>query len=253
LTGAAKTAASHRNSLRYRKAIRKKIQMPALTEFLRRAAAPRIVVATSRWRWAQNARAALRKIFGGRPTIELFFAFDDPYAAIGLPGLIRIAETRKAHLKLLPIITRGIDGDPAAEQRAVHAITDSRRLAQRDGRSLRRSAPLSAHDCEFLAAWAIAAELSPGCNAFVAAALEKLWFGSDDAPKPEHHIALYQQHIGLAPPAVSSAHSSQLANHNKRLHKLGHWESPVARVAGEWYFAHERLQQIDERLGALGA
>lgn len=227
--------------------------MPAMTEFLRRAAAPRIVVATSRWRWAQNCRASLRNAFGLRPTIELFFAFDDPYAAIGLPGLIRIAEARKAQLKLVPIITRGIDGDPAAAQRSVHAITDSRRLALRDGRSLRRNAPLSSVDCEFLAAWTVAAEQSPGCNAFVAAALEKLWLGSDDAPKPEQYSALYQQHIGMPPPAVSNQHRSQLAAHSKRLHKLGHWESPVAYLAGEWFFAHERLQQIDERLSALGA
>ena len=226
--------------------------MPALTEFLRRAAAPRIVVATSRWRWAQDYRATVRKALGLRPSIELFFAFDDPYAAIGLPGLMKIAEARKASLKLVPVISRGIEGDPAAAQRSVHAITDSRRLAIRDGRILRRNAPLSAQDCEFLAAWTVAAELSPARNAFVAAALEKLWFGSDDAPKPENYSALYQQHIGVAPPAVSTAQRSQLADHNKRLHKLGHWESPVALVAGEWFFAHERLQQIDERLGALG-
>ncbi len=227
--------------------------MPAVTEFLRRAAAPRIVVATSRWRWAQNCGAALRRILGLRPSVELFFAFDDPYAAIGLPGLIRIAESHGADLKLVPLITRGIDGDPAATQRSLHAITDSRRLALRDGRALRRGAPLQAHDVIFLAAWTVAAGQHPQRNAFVAAALEKLWLGSDDLPTPEAYSALYQTHIGTPPPAVSATHTVQLARNNKRLHKLGHWESPVARVAGEWYFAHERLQQIDMRLSALGA
>jgi 2-hydroxychromene-2-carboxylate isomerase len=226
--------------------------MPALSEFLRRAAAPRIVVATSRWRWAQNSRAALRKTFGLRPTIELFFAFDDPYAAIAMPGLIKIAEAHKAQLKLWPLITRGIDGDPAAAQRSVHAITDSRRLAQRDGRTLFRSTPLSVHDCTFLAAWAVAAAQHPNCNAFIAAALAKLWFDSDARPTPENYAALYLSHIGAPPPAVSATHTVQLAKHNKRLHQLGHWESPVALVAGEWFFAHERLQQIDARLSALG-
>ena len=227
--------------------------MPALTEFLRRAAAPRIVVATSRWRWAQNCRAALRRSLGLRPTIELFFAFDDPYAAIALPGLIRIAEKHKAQLKLWPLIARGIAGDPAAKQRSVHAITDSRRLAQRDGRSLRRSAPLSAHDCSFLAAWSVATAQHQHRNAFIAAALEKLWFNSDDKPTPEAYSGRYQSHIGAAPPALNAAHAMQLDEHNQRLHQLGHWESPVALVAGEWFFAHERLQQIDERLNALEA
>ncbi|TXI83709.1 MAG: hypothetical protein E6Q40_10620 [Cupriavidus sp.] len=227
--------------------------MPAVTEFLRRAVAPRIVVASSRWRAMQNGRAALRRRFGLRPAIELFFAFDDPYAAIGLPGLIRIAEARKADLKLRPLVARGIDGDPAAAQRAVHAITDSRRLAQRDGRSLRRAAPLSSAACAFLAAWTVAAESSPGCNAFVAAALEKLWFASDDAPTPESYAPLYASHIGSAPPPVSETHDAELAANRQRLLKLGHWESPAAHVAGEWFFAHERLQQIDARLAALGA
>lgn len=227
--------------------------MPAMTEFLRRAVAPRIVVSTSRWRGMQNSRAALRRILGLPQVIELFFAFDDPYAAIGLPGLIRIAAAHNAQLKLTPLTTRGIDGDPAARQRSVHAITDSRRLAQRDSRSLRRSAPLPAHDAAFLAAWTIAAGGHPQCNAFVAAALEKLWFGSDELPVPENYAALYQTHIGVPPPAANAAHAEQLARNSKRLHQLGHWESPVARVGGEWFFAHERLQQIDARLSAMGA
>ena len=227
--------------------------MSATTEFLRRAAAPRIVVGTSRWRGAQNLRAALRRAFGLRQTIELFFAFDDPYAAIGLPGLIRIAKARNAELKLVPLITRGIDGDPAAAQRAAHAITDSLRLAQRDGRSLQRSKPLAAADVAFLAAWTVGAGSNLQRNAFVAAALQKLWFGADAQPRPEEYSALYEAHIGTPPPVLGAELSEKLEDNHKRLHKLGHWESPVALVAGEWFFAHERLQQIDARLAALGA
>lgn len=227
--------------------------MSAMTEFLRRAAAPRIVVATSRWRGMQNFRASLRRAVGLRPTIELFFAFDDPYAAIGLPGLIKIAKARNTELILVPLITRGIDGDPAAKQRSVHAITDSRRLARRDGRSLQRSAPLGAQDVAFLAAWTIAGDGNLRRNAFVAAALQKLWFSADEQPAPEQYSALYQAHIGSPPPALSEDLAKQLDRNSKRLHKLGHWESPVAYLAGEWFFAHERLQQIEARLVEMGA
>lgn len=227
--------------------------MSAMTDFLRRATAPRIVVATSRWRGMQNFRATLRRAIGLRQTIELFFAFDDPYAAIGLPGLIQIAKAHDVDLKLFPLIARGIDGDPAATQRRTHALTDSRRLAQRDGRTVKRSKPLAAHDVAFLAAWTVAADGHPQRNAFVAAALQKLWFDSDEQPAPEQYSALYRAHIGSAPPALNSRLGDQLDRNNQRLHKLGHWESPVAYVAGEWFFAHERLQQIDARLSALGA
>ena len=99
--------------------------MPAVTEYLRRAVAPRIVVATSRARRAQSWRAALRRSLGLPQTLELFFAFDDPYAAIAMPGLLRIAEAHKARLILRPLLMRGIDGDPAAlQRRAQHEARD---------------------------------------------------------------------------------------------------------------------------------
>jgi 2-hydroxychromene-2-carboxylate isomerase len=227
--------------------------MSAMAEYLRRAAAPRIVVATSRRRWLQQWRVSLRRSVGLPPLIELFLAFDDPYAAIALPGLLKIAAAHDAHLKLRPLITRGIDGDPAGEQRRVHAITDSRRLAQRDGRALRRSAPLPARDCAFLATWTATAEEHPKVNEFVAAALNKLWFESDGSPAAQEYQAIYQSHIGAAAPAPNAAQEAALAANAKRLKKLGHWESPTAYIAGEWFFAHERLAQIDSRLRALGA
>jgi len=227
--------------------------MPAVTEYLRRAAAPRLVVSLSRTRWPQQWRAALRRLFKLRPAMELFFAFDDPYAAIALPGLIKIAEAHKADLKLRPLITRGIEGDPAAIQRRVHAITDSRRLAQRDGRTLMRTAPLQAQDCTFLAAWAASAQAHTKLNHFVAVALNKLWFESNEPPTAKNYAPLYLSHIGMNAPEINSRQSAQLEANAKRLKQLGHWESLAVRVAGEWYFAHERLAQIDARLRALGA
>ncbi|PTU29066.1 hypothetical protein [Stenotrophobium rhamnosiphilum] len=227
--------------------------MSAVTEYLRRAVAPRLVVGLSRKRGLQQLRAAFRRALGLRTNIELFFAFDDPYAAIALPGLIEIAAAHNAKLNLLPLIARGIDGDPAATQRSVHAITDSRRLAQRNGRTLARNTPLAAEDCAFLAAWTIAAAQHPNLNSFVADALAQLWFGSDALPSADTYAAIYQQHIGALPPAVTAEHRASLASNTALLKKLGHWESPAARVAGEWYFAHERLVQIDAHLRALGA
>lgn len=227
--------------------------MPAVTEYLRRALAPRIVVATSRMRSLQRWRAAARRALNLPLPIELFFAFDDPYAAIALPGLIKIAELHGARLLLRPLIARGIDGDPAAAQRSLHAITDSRRLAQRDGRNLRRNAPLRAADTAFLAEWTAAAQRHPKLNQFVSAALIQLWFGSDDLPTPASYAALYQTHMGSTAPTTSPEQGEQLKKNSERLHQLGHWESPTAYVAGEWFFAHERLEQIDAHLHSLGA
>ena len=227
--------------------------MSGMTEYLRRAVAPRLVVTTSRWRAPQRWRAAARRALGLRPRIELFFAFDDPYSAIALPGLIEIARCRDAELRLLPLLVRGIDGDPAASQRRLHAVTDSRRLALRDGRNLQRHAPLGAEECAFLARWTAAAQDHPQLHAFVAAALHRLWFVSADAPRAQDFQALYLAHLGSAPPSEDPRIDRALTQNAERLRRLGHWESPAARVGGEWFFAHERLPQIDACLRALGA
>lgn len=222
--------------------------MSAMTEYLRRAVGPRVVVATSRWR----LRAAAYRLLKRRPRIELFFAFDDPYSAIALPGLIQIARARKAELKLVPLLERGIDGDPAADKRRLHAVTDSRRLALRDGRSLSRTAPLAAGDCAFLASWAAAAQSHEGLPAFAAAALQQLWFSSASGqPQAADFQALHVQHLGAPPAANTNGALAALAQNRKHLHKLGHWETPAAYIAGEWFFAHERLPQIDAHLRAM--
>ncbi|TXH03273.1 MAG: hypothetical protein E6R07_12655 [Nevskiaceae bacterium] len=220
-----------------------------MTEYLRRAAAPRTVVALSRWRAPQQTLGRLRRLLGLRPRIELFFAYDDPYSALALPGLIVIAESHGAVLALRPLLERGIDGDPAAAQRRHHAVVDSQRLAQRDGRALSRGAPLTPEAVAFLAEWTAAAQDRPGIAAFAAAALHRLWFQSDGSVNRDDYAALYRRHLGEAPANVPAAPT--VARNRARLLKLGHWESPAAYVGGEWFFAHERLPQIDACLRAL--
>ncbi|MGH8461384.1 MAG: hypothetical protein ACRESS_07240 [Stenotrophobium sp.] len=225
--------------------------MSALSDKLRRATAPQMVVAISRWQWPRQLRAVARRALGRRPRIELYFAYDDPYSTIALPGLIEIARRHNSELRLYPLIERGIAGDPAAAQRARHAVADSRRLGLRDSRELRRREPLHAQDCAFLAVWTAAAHDHPGVNAFATAALTQLWFGSDGPPARDQYRALHQAHFGTAPPDARTEFAEALARNATRLRRLGHWESPAARIDRQWFFAHERLAQIDTCLQAL--
>lgn len=221
----------------------------SLAETLRRSIAPSLVVDISRIEWPAQLSAKLRRALGRPAEIELFFAFDDPYAAIALPGLIKIARQRHARLTLRPLIERGIANDPAADARRLHAVEDSQRLARRFGKTLSRKEPLSARECAFLAAWTEAARDDAGVLNFASAALEQLWFQSSGPVKQDDFRRLHAQHLHSA----ASAHNeAALARNTARLLKLGHWESPAALVEGQWFLAHERLAQINEHLEHLG-
>lgn len=216
--------------------------MAALKDRIRRRWLPRLVVALAR---RQRARVLPRDA-----AIELYLAFDDPYAAIALPGLLALSAERDVPLRLYPLIERGIADDPAAAARAVHAVRDADRLARRDGRRLSRTRPLAAADTAFLADWTERLRGSPAMAVFAAAAIEQLWFAeSDGPPQPDAYHDLHQRLCEAAVPASADpAKPAALAANHRRLLRLGHWESPAARIGGEWFLAHERLVQIGECL-----
>ena len=223
----------------------------ALRDRLQRSLLPSAVVAASRLRAPRHAAIRLRRALGGRIGIELYFAFDDPYAAIALPGLLRLIQNRPVQLLLYPLLQRGIEQDPAAEARRRYAVEDADRLAQRASLHLTRRAPLAAKDCAFLAAWTEAARGHAAMPAFAAAALSALWLDSTGPVPREACRQLHRSILGGEPPADAAPWLERLAQNTRRLHARGHWESPAARIAGEWFFAHERLPQIAALLERL--
>jgi 2-hydroxychromene-2-carboxylate isomerase len=210
----------------------------SLRDRVQRSLAPRAVVALSRLRLPRP----------WPPRVELYFAYDDPYAVLALPGLLALTRARGLPLHLYPLLERGIPGDPAAEQRRHYALVDADRLLQRRGLRLCRRQPLAAADCAFLAAWTQAAAAEPAGAGFAAAALEQLWLHGDGPVEPEAFAPLHRDILRRPPPADSPQLAQALRGNTRRLHARGHWESPAARVGGEWFFAHERLPQIAERL-----
>lgn len=210
----------------------------SLRDRVQRSLAPRAVVALSRLRmprpWA--------------PRVELYFAYDDPYAVLALPGLHRLTRARGLPLHLYPLLERGIPADPAAEQRSRYALLDADRLLQRSDQRLGRRRPLAAADCAFLAAWTQAAVADPACADFAAAALEQLWLRDDRPIEADSFARLYRDILRRKPPADNPRLMQAVRGNTRRLNARGHWESPAARVGGEWFFAHERLPQIAERL-----
>ena len=211
---------------------------------------PRLLVAWFATRWPGRVRAWLLRRLGKRAQVELYFAFDDPYAAAALP-LFEVVARRGVELVLYPLVERGIDDDPALEQRRHYAVEDARRLLRRRGLVLRREEAMPAEDAAFLAAWAESLRGTPAMERFTEAALNRLWLESSGPVRAADLALFFREIAGREPPAVAAS-SARLADNRRRQLRKGHWESPAARVQGEWFFAHERVLQIEERLVELG-
>jgi 2-hydroxychromene-2-carboxylate isomerase len=200
----------------------------------------------SRHAGASHAAASARR--GEREHLELFIAFDDPCSAVAVIDLSTRLAGRPVEIVPLPVISRGIEGDPAVGQKREYAITDARRLARRSGMTLARETPLRAADTAFLAEWVAA--IRPGAEslAFTIAALRRLWFEGDGPVERNPFLDLWREHVGSEPRRDPAAVRAT----EKRMTRRGPYETPAAWIAGRWYFAHDRPGQICEWLDELG-
>jgi len=215
-----------------------------------RRVVPRVIVWLSTVRAPRRAAARLRRLRGGSARVELFVAFDDAYRAVAVLGLVERTARRRAALAIEPVVQRGIPGDPAAEAKRRYALVDARRLARRDGLTLSRTAPLPAQATAFLAQWAAAAPQGPARTAFCAAVMRRLWCETDGPVAPAQFADLYREHVGGEPPTAIDEDGA--ADGERRFRRRRLYDTPVAVVHGQWFFAHERLPQIEHRLDELG-
>ncbi len=221
----------------------------SLRDRLSRRVVPRTLVALSTIRWPGKVTAAIRRALGGRGRIELFVAFDDPESAVALLGLAQRVAHRRVRLVVEPVVARGIPDDPAAEDKRRYAVVDARRLARRAGLELSRTEPVDPGSTAFLAAWAAAAPDGDRRLAFCTAAMRELWFASDGPVSPEVYAPLWRDLVGDEPPGDGAADATTA---ERRMRRRRLYDTPVAVVHGEWFFAHERLAQIEHRLDDLG-
>jgi 2-hydroxychromene-2-carboxylate isomerase len=217
----------------------------SIRDRLQRRAVPRLVIFLSTVRWPARVAAAARRALGRPGRVRLHVGFDDPYSAVALLALVDRLETRNVDLVVEPVVERGIRGDPAVEAKREYALTDARRIARRLGMGLSRSAPVDPGATAFLARWAAAAPQGPARTAFCADAMRAVWLMSDGPVAPEPFAALWREHIGGEPP-------NETAGADPKLRGRGLYDTPAAVVHGQWFFAHERLEQIEHRLDELG-
>jgi 2-hydroxychromene-2-carboxylate isomerase len=146
------------------------------------------------------------------------------------------------------VVDRGIEDDPAVADKRRYAVDDARRIGARSGLVLSRSEPLAAGTTAFLAAWVAGAQPTPALQAFCVEAARALWFGPGGAVEPARFEELWGEHVGGVPVADQGA----VSRNEARMRRRGPYDTPAAAIGGQWYFAHDRLEQIADRLDRLG-
>jgi hypothetical protein len=218
-----------------------------MRDALTRRILPRAVVWLSQISWPARLGAAVRRLIGRRGRVELFFAFDDPCSAVAVLDLAERVAGRDVQLSLKAVVARGIDDDPAVDQKRSYAMVDARRRARPAGLVLSRSEPLTPDDTAFLAGWSAAAPQGPALTSFCVESLRTLWFATDGPVVQDRYAALWRERFGGEPPAAGDFRSNERLMRRRRP-----YDTPAAWVHGRWFFAHDRPVQIGERLDRLG-
>jgi hypothetical protein len=219
-----------------------------LRDRIERRWVPRAVVALSRVDTPAQIGAQVRRKAGRRERVELFFAFDDPCSAVAVMELSQRLGGREVDLVLTPVVQRGWPDDPAAEAKRAYALVDARRLARtRLDLELGREEPLAAEDVAFLAEWVADAATDP--RRFIVPALRRVWFTGDGPVDRDALEVLWREAMGTAPdpnPVGVRAAEERMRRRN------GPYDTPAAVIGRRWWFAHDRPQQIVDRVEELG-
>jgi 2-hydroxychromene-2-carboxylate isomerase len=215
---------------------------------LTRRVVPRAVVAQSRLDAVARLGAAARRRLGRHGQVELYFSFDDPWSAVAVLDLAQRLAAREVELVQRPVVDRGIPDDPAVELKRRYALTDARRLATRLGLTLARAEPWDPVAANLLAEWVASAPQSPALTRFCVQAMGRLWFDSEGRGRPDLG-ALWRAEMGDQQRIGGARH---VKRNERRMGMHGIYDVPAAWVHGQWFFAHERAAQIEQRLDDLG-
>jgi len=154
-------------------------------------------------------------------------------------------------LDLRPVVNRGIPDDPAVEKKREFAITDARRLFKRAGLTMRRETPIRPEESTFLAEWSATVLPGPALTTFCVAAMRELWLVGGETIDRDVFAGFWRESFGVDPPEGPRGAIAVNAN-ERRMSRRGPYDTPAAWVHGRWWFAHDRLPRIAERLDELG-
>jgi 2-hydroxychromene-2-carboxylate isomerase len=215
-------------------------------QIITRRLLPRAVVAESRVDVVSRVGAAARRRAGRHGVVELYFSFDDPSSAVALLDLAQRIGRHDARLVVRPVVDRGIPDDPAVELKRRYALTDAKRLAERLGLELNRAEPWDAIGANLLAEWVACSPQGPTLTRFCVEAMARLWFSGEGRPDLG---GLWRKEMG---DQARIDGAKAVRRNERRMRMRGIYDVPAAWVHGQWFFAHDRPAQIEQRLDDLG-
>ncbi len=178
-----------------------------------------------------------RKLGGGAHVVEVFLQIDDPYSYLLAHYLPALEECYD--IKLVVHLSQALgDGfQPAPDMLAEYAVMDCQRIARELGVPFldKGVSPPTEHRVALTDAVASGEENLP-------AVLEMYWRG-DSETAARHAADLPDSGHGDA--AIAAA--------QRRLRKLGHYNSAMLYYGGEWYWGVDRLHYLLDRLDSLRA
>jgi len=215
-------------------------------QIITRRLLPRAVVAESKVDVVGRVGAVARRKMGRCGTVELYFSFDDPWSAVALFDLAQRVGRHNAQLVLRPVVDRGIPDDPAVELKRRYALTDAKRLAGRLDLELTRSEPWDPIAANLLAEWVACAPQGSTLTRFCLEAMGRLWFSGEGRPDLG---GLWRAEMG---DQARIDGAKAVRRNERRMRMRGIYDVPAAWVHGQWFFAHDRSAQIEQRLDDLG-
>jgi len=218
----------------------------SFADTLTRRILPRTIVTLSQQDGPARVGSALRHRLHRSARVELYFAFDDPCSAVAVLDLADRLAVYDAQLVLYPVVHRGIPDDPAVDLKRTYAIEDARRLLRRSDLTLKRAEPIAPADVAFLAERVASAPQGPALVRFCVDAMRRLWLETDGPVDPTDFEPL----VPGAPDGDRGA--AAIRGNERRMKRRGPYDTPAAWVHGQWFFAHDRLPQIADRLDDLG-
>ena len=195
---------------------------------------------------AQSARRALaekrRKISGRSHVVSVFLELDDPYSYLLAHYLPSFAESYDVQLHYFLAQARGDAYRPRADMLAVYAEQDCARVAAELGVPFldRGRAPPVEYRRALIDSLA-AQENSPDFNNELLESIALYWRG--DSERASRRVSGAD---------LSGEGDDLLAENQKRLEDLGHYNCATLYYEGEWYWGIDRLHYLSERLDTLG-